>query len=50
MHFHATDDDPQHTSELTKNWLKRKRIQTLFWPSYSQVFNLIEDLWDEFQR
>ena len=26
MHFHARDDDPQHTSGLTKDWLKRKRI------------------------
>ena len=27
------DNDPKHTSKTTKEWLKRKRIHTLDWPS-----------------
>ena len=44
------DNDPKHTSGLIKDWLKRKRIQTLPWPPYSQGFNRIENLWDEVGR
>ena len=47
MHFHAGDNDPKHTSELIKDWLKRERIQTFSWPSY---FNPIENLWDELEQ
>ena len=38
------DNDPKHTSGLIKEWLKRKRIQTLPWPPYSTDFNPIENL------
>ena len=38
------DNDPKHTSELIKEWLKRKRIETLPWPPYSPDFNPIENL------
>ena len=41
------DNDPKYTSGLIKNWLKRKRIQTLACPLY---LNPIQDLWDEFER
>ena len=44
------DNDPQHTSGLIKDWLKRKRIQTLRWPPYSPDFSPIENLWDELER
>ena len=44
------DNDLKHTSGLIKDWLKRKRIQTLPWSPYSTDFNPIENLWDEFER
>ena len=44
------ENDPKHTSGLNKDWLKRKRIQTLPWPPYSLDFNPIENLWDELER
>ena len=50
MHFHASDNDPKHTSGLIKDWLKRKRIETLVWPPYSPDFNPNENLWDEIDR
>ena len=37
-------NDPKHTSSLIKDWLKRKRIETLFWQPYSPDFNPIENL------
>ena len=46
MHFHAHENDPQHTSGLVQDWLKRKRIQILTCSSY---FNPIENLWDEIE-
>ena len=44
------DNDPKHTLGLIKDWLKRKRIQTIPWPPYSPDFNPIENLWDELER
>ena len=44
------DNDPKHTSGLIKDWLKRKRIETLPWSPYSPDFNPIENLWDELER
>ena len=44
------DNDSKHTSRLIKDWLKRKRIQTLPWPPHSSDFNPIENLWDELER
>ena len=41
------DDDFKHISGLIKDWLKRKRIHTLLWPS---DFNPIENLWDELEQ
>ena len=41
------DNDCKHTSGLIKDWLKRKMIETLPWPSYSPDFNPIENLCDE---
>ena len=44
------DNDPKHTSGSIKDWLKRKKIQTLPWLPYSPYFNPIENLWDKLER
>ena len=38
------ENDPQHTSRLIEDWLKRKRTQIPPWPPYSSDFNPIENL------
>ncbi len=35
------DNDPKHTAKATKEWLKKKHIKVLEWPSQS------ENLWRE---
>ncbi|KAK3506568.1 hypothetical protein QTP70_009910 [Hemibagrus guttatus] len=37
------DNDPKHTAKATKEWLKKKHIKVLEWPS----LNPIENLWRE---
>ena len=36
------DNDPKHTAKATKEWLKKKHIKVLEWPSQSPDLNPIE--------
>ena len=38
------DNDPKHTAKATKEWLKKKHIKVLEWPSQSPDRNPIEQI------
>ena len=43
--FYQHDNAHLHVSTMTKNYLKRKRIEQIIWPANSPYMNIIENIW-----
>ncbi len=41
------DNDPKHTAKATKDWLKKKHIKVLEWPSLNDLERICKEEWDK---
>ncbi len=48
--FMQQDNDLKHTSKSTSEWLKKKQIKVLEWPSQNPGLNPIEMLWHDLKQ
>ncbi len=41
------DNDPKHTAKATKDWLKKKHIKVLEWPSLNDLERICKEEWNK---